>query len=134
DAVLEGQQMVTEGADELEGMTEAAGAAEGDGRQRRRSASGDKTSSVTTERDPGRAAEKAADTQAAAPSAETQTPVPGNQGFGKTGQQPDSVGDHEQAGTSAPVRGADGGGDEAEAAPASSAEQEKSAESVGIAS
>jgi hypothetical protein len=72
---------------------------------------------------------------AGAQTAETQVSVPGNQGFGTTGQQPDSVGDHEQAGTGAPVSGADGGAtNEAETRPSSSAEQEKSAESVGIAS
>jgi small subunit ribosomal protein S2 len=137
DAVLEGQQMVTEGADEAEGREAMAAEAEGDGargRRRDRSASGDNTSSVTTSRDPGREAEKVTDTQAAAPTAETQVSVPGNQGFGTTGQQPDSVGDHEQAGTGAPVRGADGGGEETDSRASSSAEQEKSAESVGIAS
>ncbi len=140
DAVLEGQQMVTEGSDEAEANAAAAeaGAAEGDGargRRRDRSASGDNTSSVTTSRDPGREAENAADMGAGTQMGETQVSVPGNQGFGKTGQQPDSVGDHAQAGTGAPVSGADGGAaDEAETRPSSSAEQEKSAESVGIAS
>jgi small subunit ribosomal protein S2 len=137
DAVLEGQQMVTEGADEMEGMAEESGAAaEGDGARARRraSSSGDRTSSVTTERDPGLAAENVTDMGAGAQTGETQVSVPGNIGFGKTGQQPDSVGDHEQAGTGAPVRGADGGGNEADAPHESSAEQEKGAESVGIAS
>jgi small subunit ribosomal protein S2 len=136
DAVMEGQQMVTEGAE-----AESAGAAEDeagtvdDGRQRRRrSASADNTSSVTTSVDPGREAENVTDPGASAPSTETQVSVPGNQGFGRTGQQPDSVGDHPQAGTGAPVRGADGAGDEAESRPQSSAEQEKGAESVGVAS
>jgi hypothetical protein len=73
--------------------------------------------------------------EASAPSTETQTSVPGNQGFGKTGQQPDSVGDHPQAGTGAPVRGASGGGDESgEMQPQSSPEQDKGAESVSVAS
>jgi Ribosomal protein S2 len=137
DAVLEGQQMVTEGAGEgTEGATgDEAAAGEGDGRPRRqRSASGDNTSSVTTSVDPGREAENATDMGASAPSTETQVSVPGNQGFGTTGQQPDSVGDRPQAGTGAPVRGADAGGDEAESRPQSSAEQDKSAESVGVAS
>jgi small subunit ribosomal protein S2 len=137
DAVLEGQQMVTEGSDEAESREAAAEAevegARGRGR-RDRSASGDGTSSVTTSRDPGREADQAADMGAGAQTGETQVSAPGNQGFGTTGQQPDSVGDHEQPGTGAPVRGADGGGDEAESRPSSSAEQEKSAESVGIAS
>ncbi len=138
DAVLEGQQMITEGGEaaEAEGTTGGEDVAEGDGRPRRRpaSASGDNTSSVTTSRDPGREAENVTDMGAAAPSTETQTSVPGNQGFGKTGQQPDSVGDHPQAGTGAPVRGADGGGsDEASLPRPDNAEQEKGAESVGAA-
>jgi small subunit ribosomal protein S2 len=136
DAVLEGQQMVTEGTTEAEGAgAEEETAAGEDGRpRRRRSASADNTSSVTTSIDPGREAENVTDMQASAPSAETQVSVPGNQGFGKTGQQPDSVGDHPQAGTGAPVRGADGAGNEAETQPQSSPEQEKGAESVGVAS
>jgi small subunit ribosomal protein S2 len=123
DAVLEGQQMVTEGATEAE-----------DAAEEETSASADNTSSVTTSLDPGREAENVTDMGASAPSTETQVSVPGNQGFGTTGQQPDSVGDHPQAGTGAPVRGADGAGDEAEERPSSSAEQEKGAESVGVAS
>ena len=72
--------------------------------------------------------------QAAAPSAETQVAVPGNKGFATTGQQPDSVGDHEQAGTHAPVRGAAGAEETAEGSePQSSPEQEKGAETVGAA-
>jgi small subunit ribosomal protein S2 len=138
DAVLEGQQMVTEGATEAEGAgAEEESATTGeDGRQRRRrSASADNTSSVTTSRDPGREAENVTDMGASAPSTKTQVSVPGNQGFGKTGQQPDSVGDHPQAGTGAPVRGADGGGEnESELPPQSSPEQDKGAESVGVAS
>jgi small subunit ribosomal protein S2 len=137
DAVLEGQQMITEGGEAAaEGMGgEEAAAAEGDGKPRRRtSASGDNTSSVTTSSDPGREAENVTDMGAAAPSTETQVSVPGNQGFGKTGQQPDSVGDHSQAGTGAPVRGADGGGDEEASLPRpDNAGQEKGAESVGAA-
>ena len=140
DAVLEGQQMVAEGAEAAEGDAQQqsdVAAGDGDaGRSRRRaSASADNTSSVTTSTDPGREAENAADMGAAAPSAEAQTSVPGNQGFGTTGQQPDSVGDHPQAGTGAPVAGASGGGgDEAKAKHESSAEQDKGAESVGVAS
>jgi small subunit ribosomal protein S2 len=142
DAVLEGQQMLTEGGEETEGAGTEETATEGDSSsssrpQRRRtqaSASGDNTSSVTTSRDPGREAENVTDMGAAAPSTETQTSVPGNQGFGKTGQQPESVGDHGQAGTGAPVRGADGGGSDEAALPRpDSAEQEKGAESVGAA-
>ena len=134
DAVLEGQQMVTEGAEEAAAGAEKEAAEEGDGRPRRR-AGADTTSTVTTRRDPGLEPENVTDMGAAAPSAETQTSVPGNRGFGTTGQQPDSVGDHPQAGTGAPVRGATGGGDEeSKTEPQSSPEQDKSAESVGVAS
>jgi small subunit ribosomal protein S2 len=142
DAVLEGQQMLTEGAEgSAEGGATAAETVATDAgttevKPSRPSASGDGTSSVTTAIDPGREAANFTDMGAAAPSAETQVSVPGNQGFGTTGQQPDSVGDHPQAGTGAPVRGASGGGggDEAESRPQSSAEQDKDAESVGVAS
>jgi small subunit ribosomal protein S2 len=138
DAVLEGQQMVAEGAEAAAeaDAQQAAGAGDSDdaGARRRASDSADNTSSVTTSVDPGREAENMADMGAAAPSAETQVSVPGNQGFGKTGQQPDSIGDHPEAGTGAPVRGASGGGDEAESPHDSSAEQDKGAESVGVAS
>ncbi|HUQ33706.1 MAG TPA: 30S ribosomal protein S2 [Pyrinomonadaceae bacterium] len=127
DAVMEGQQMVAEGAESADGT--AAPAAEAT-----TSGSADNTGSVTTSVDPGREAENAADMGAGAQTGETQTSVPGNQGFGKTGQQPDSIGDHPQAGTGAPVSGATGGGDEAESRHESSAEQDKGAESVGVAS
>jgi hypothetical protein len=60
--------------------------------------------------------------------------VPGNQGFGKTGQQPDSVGDHPQEGSGAPVRGASGGDEEGDLPGQSSPSQEKGAETVGVAS
>jgi small subunit ribosomal protein S2 len=149
DAVLEGQQMVTEGSDADAGQQQQPGAedsagtdaasagGDADRRGRRRAgASADNTSSVNTRTvDPGREAQNVTDMGASAPSTETQTSVPGNQGFGTTGQQPDSVGDHSQAGTHAPVSGADGGGaSDAESRPQSSAEQEKGAESVGVAS
>ena len=139
DAVLEGQQMVAEGASaEAEAAAAAAGAEEEttaeERPRRRRSASADNTSSVTTSVDPGREAENVTDLGQSAPSAETQVSVPGNQGFGKTGQQPDSTGDHPQAGTGAPVAGADGAGNAAESQPQSSAEEEKGAESVSVAS
>ena len=97
------------------------------------SASGDGTSSVTPARDPGRESQNFTDMQNAAPSTETQVSVPGNQGFAKTGQQPAAVGDAEQVGTHAPVRGAFGAGDEAAERPPRDAEQEKGAESVGAA-
>jgi small subunit ribosomal protein S2 len=148
DAVIEGQQMkkdesaeggeggATEGQSAGAQATPAAAtstAPEATGTRQTASASGDGTSSVTTARDPGRESQNFTDMRNAAPSTETQVSSPGNQGFGKTGQQPDSVGDHEQIGTHAPVRGATGGGAEADARPESSAEQEKGAESVGAA-
>ncbi|OLE54982.1 MAG: 30S ribosomal protein S2 [Acidobacteria bacterium 13_1_20CM_3_53_8] len=137
DAIIEGQQVIAEGAEgEGAAAAETEGAAEGEGRARRKpaSASADNTSTVTTEREPGAEAENVTDMGAAAPSAETQVSVPGLQGFGTTGQQPDSVGDHAQAGTGAPVAGASGAGeDSSEAQPETSAEQEKGAESVGVA-
>ena len=89
------------------------------------------TSSVTPEIEPGKQSENFTDMQAAAPSAETQVSVPGNIGFGKTGQQPDSIGDHEQIGTGAPVRGATGSNEAAGTEPQTSPEQEKGAETVG---
>jgi small subunit ribosomal protein S2 len=134
DAVMEGQQMVAEGAESAEGGAEAAAGGGDDAAKAPRSASADNTSSVTTSVDPRREAENATDMGAGAQTGETQTSVPGNQGFGKTGQQPDSIGDHPQAGTGAPVSGATGGGDEAESRHESSAEQDKGAESVGVAS
>jgi len=142
DAVIEGQEMSKKGSDDAEGDAEgqpaeaatASSAPEVTGTRQTPSASGDGTSSVTTARDPGRESRNFTDMQNAAPSTETQVSSPGNQGFGKTGQQPDSVGDHEQIGTHAPVRGATGGGaDESDVRPARDAEQEKGAESVGAA-
>jgi len=92
------------------------------------------TSSITAQRDPGAQSQNFTDMTDAAPSTETQVSVPGNIGFGKTGQQPDSVGDHEQAGTGAPVGGAEGAPEAEGTQPQSSPEQEKGAESVGVAS
>jgi small subunit ribosomal protein S2 len=143
DAVVEGQEMRAKGADEdgaevdagaaTAGATSSGGATD-TGTRNSLSASGDGTSSVTTARDPGREAQNFTDMGASAPSVETQVSVPGNIGFGRTGQQPDSVGDHPVEGTGAPVRGATGGGtDESEVRGQSSAEQEKGAESVGVA-
>ena len=131
DAIVEGQQLSTKGSEEEEAEAPAAPTpspattATGTGGRQT-------TSSVTTERDPGAQSQNFTDMENAAPSTETQVSVPGNIGFGRTGQQPDSVGDHEQVGTGAPVRGADGG-DEAGTTPPSSPEQEKGAESVGAA-
>ena len=132
DAIIEGQQLSTKGADEDEAEA-AAPAAPSPAVAATGTGGAPTTSSVTTQPEPGAQAQNAADMGDAAPSTETQTSVAGNQGFGKTGQQPDSVGDHEQAGTGAPVRGAAGGGDEEGTRPPSSPEQEKGAESVGAA-
>ncbi|MDQ3133240.1 MAG: 30S ribosomal protein S2 [Acidobacteriota bacterium] len=119
DAVIEGQQLQTKGDEEgLEAAAAAPAISTG---------APEATTATTTEADSGSA------TPAAAP--ELQMSVPGNQGFGKTGQQPDSVGDHTQAGFGAPVAGATGGGDNpAQVLPQSSPEQEKGAETVGVAS
>jgi small subunit ribosomal protein S2 len=133
DAVIEGTQVNTkgEGEDAEQPTTESAAAAiatTADAPTARVV-----TSSVTTEREPGRQSENFTDMQNAAPSAETQVLVPGNVGFGKTGQQPDSIGDHEQVGTGAPVRGATGNADAEGTEPPRSPEQEKGAETVGAA-
>ncbi len=129
DAIIEGQQLSTKGSDEEETAAEAAPspvvAATGTGAR-------PTTSSVTTQRDPGAQSQNFTDMGNAIPSTEASSSVAGNIGFGRTGQQPDSVGDHEQTGTGAPVRGATGGGEEG-TRPSSSAEQEKGAESVGAA-
>jgi small subunit ribosomal protein S2 len=130
DAVIEGQQLSSKGGaeeDEQQAATVPTTPTEAAPTARV------VTSSVTTEREPGAQSENFTDMQAAAPSAETKVAVPGNQGFGKTGQQPDSVGDHEQVGTHAPVRGATGGADTEGTEPQSSPEQEKGAETVGAA-
>jgi small subunit ribosomal protein S2 len=130
DAVIEGQQLSTKGAEEEEAEQAAAEQAATAAAQ---TTARVVTSSVTTERDPGRQSENFTDMQAAAPSAETQVAVPGNRGFAKTGQQPDSVGDHEQAGTHAPVRGATGKPEAEGTEPQSSPDEEKGAETVGAA-
>jgi small subunit ribosomal protein S2 len=108
DAVLEGQQMVTEG-----GAEEAAAA-----------------TSPTQQ-----GTEATADAEAATQSGEVQESIAGRQGFGITGQQPGSIGDSDQSGTGAPVEGASGAGENsAETTPTSSPESDKGAESVGVAS
>jgi len=103
DAVLEGQQMLTEGAAE-----------EG-------------TVSESEETDAADAAAGAPETAEAV----AQTSVPGNIGFGTTGQQPDSIGDHAQVG--APVNGATGTAPETLSTEAAQ-EEDKSAETVVAAS
>jgi small subunit ribosomal protein S2 len=121
DAVLEGQQMITEGAQEVAEASAAAAAGEESRQRAARNAAAPVAGS--------------AETETAVPSANTQVSSPGNQGFGTTGQQPDSVGDHAQVGTNAPVAGASGGGENAaELQPASSPETDKGAETVGVAS
>jgi hypothetical protein len=124
-----------DGAEVDAGAMSGGGATTADtGTRNSLSASGDGTSSVTTARDPGREAQNFTDMGASAPATETQVSVPGNIGFGKTGQQPDSVGDHPAEGTGAPVRGASGGGeDESELPRPDDAHQTKGAESVGVA-
>ncbi len=122
DAVVEGQQMRSKGAEEEE---EAAAAAPAQAAPTEAGApSPADTSSVTPAGDPGAQSRNSTDMEAAAPTADTQVSVSGNVGSGKTGQQPDSVGDHEQSGTGAPVRGA---AEEPQSAPA----QDKGVETVG---
>jgi small subunit ribosomal protein S2 len=116
DAVLEGQQMITEGAQEQAESAATAAAGE-EGRQR-------------AARTAAAPVSGSAESGTAEPSAETQVSNPGT-----TGQQPDSVGDNVQTGTNAPVAGASGGGENtAELQPASSPETNKGAETVGVAS
>lgn len=120
DAVVEGQQMIRETGEEAGG--ERAGDNGSDSQDRRSSSRRDETAGVSGAEEP-------------AASTEGQSSVPGNQGFGTTGQQPDSVGDHPQMGTGAPVPGASGGGEfSGSLQPPSSPEQDKGAEPVGVAS
>jgi small subunit ribosomal protein S2 len=138
DAVVEGQEMRSKAADEdgteVDAGAMTSGGTADTGTRNSLSASGDGTSSVTTARDPGREAQNYTDMGASAPAMETQVSVPGNIGFGKTGQQPDSIGDHPADGTGAPVRGASGGGEDESSLPRpDDAHQTKGAESVGVA-
>jgi small subunit ribosomal protein S2 len=129
DAVIEGQQVGVKSEEdgaETTGATETETIAE--------PAALTMTETAPAPRRRRRSADTVADMQASAPSAETQASVPGNQGFGATGQQPDSIGDHPQVGTGAPVAGADGRADSSEEQPPTSPEQEKGAEHVGAAS
>jgi small subunit ribosomal protein S2 len=133
DACIEGAQVHSKGdEDEAAAQAQQQGEAGADTavRPERRVT----TSSITTQRDPGAQSQNFTDMTDAAASTETQVSVPGNIGFGKTGQQPDSVGDHEQVGAGAPVRGASGAPEGEGKQPQSSPEQEKGAESVGVAS
>jgi small subunit ribosomal protein S2 len=125
DAVVEGQQLSGKSAEDDE--QEAAGAAAPTSRV--------VTSTVdsTREIEPGAQSAQVAGGDVSNVSAEVQTSVPGNQGFGRQGQQPDSVGDHAQVGTHAPVRGATGEPVAEGTQPPRSPEAEKGAETVGAA-
>ncbi len=127
DAVIEGQQLRGEGA--------GGDAAEAqDAANMQPPATTTTTAAATTNNTAAPEGTGAPASQnAAPPAADMQVSAPGNEGFGKTGQQPAAAGDAAQAGTHAPVAGASGAGDEAGARPEASAEQEKSAESVGAA-
>ncbi len=128
DAVIEGAQMRSKGEEDGEGAEGALPAPEAGAPTSRVV-----TSSVTTERDPGAQSAQVAGGDVSNVSTQVGVSVPGNIGFARTGQQPDSVGDHEQVGTHAPVRGATGGAGTEGKEPQSSPEQEKGAESVGAA-
>jgi small subunit ribosomal protein S2 len=129
DAVIEGQQVNVKDSDEEES-----------GRQAEAAAATAPTSRVTTstvsstrETEPGAQSAQVAGGDVSNVSTDVQTSVPGNIGFGRTGQQPDSVGDHEQVGTHAPERGASGSSDAEGTQAPQSAEAEKGAETVGAA-
>ena len=124
DAVIEGQQVNVKGSDEDEGGAQAEAAAP---------TSRATTSSVTRETEPGAQSTQVAGEDVSNVSAEGQSSAPGNVGFARTGQQPDSVGDHEQVGSHAPERGATGGADTEGTQAPQSPEAEKGAETVGAA-
>ncbi|MFL6258034.1 MAG: hypothetical protein ACJ74T_23740, partial [Pyrinomonadaceae bacterium] len=129
DAVVEGQQLSSKSGeeDEQQAATETAATAAPTSRT--------VTSAVdsTREIEPGAQSTQVAGVDVSTVSADVQTSVPGNQGFGRTGQQPDSVGDHAQVGTHALVRGATGSPDSEGTQPPQSPEAEKGAETVGAA-
>src|SRR4051812_10959453 len=128
DAVVEGQQLSGKSAeDDEQAAAEAAGAAAPTSRV--------VTSTVdsTREIEPGAQSAQVAGQDVSNVSADVQTSVPGNQGFARQGQQPDSVGDHAQVGTGAPVRGATGSTDAEGTQAPQSPEAEKGAETVGAA-
>jgi small subunit ribosomal protein S2 len=128
DAVVEGQQMSGKSAeDDEQAAAAAAGAAAPTSRV--------VTSAVdsTREIEPGAQSAQVAGGDVSGVSADVQTSVPGNQGFARQGQQPDSVGDHAQVGTGAPVRGATGSPEAEGTQPPQSPEAEKGAETVGAA-
>jgi small subunit ribosomal protein S2 len=128
DAVIEGQQVNTKDSDEDEAarQTEAAATAP-------TSRVVTSTVSSTREVEPGAQSAQVAGGDVREVSADVQTSVPGNIGFARQGQQPDSVGDHGQVGTGAPVRGAPGAAEAEGTQPPQSPEAEKGAETVGAA-
>lgn len=135
DAIIEGQEMRAKDTDEDAAATSAV-AGEQDSQ-----ATGATDATPTTPQIEGSTNSRAdqaaqvADAAQGATAQISQQSVAGNQGFGKTGQQPDSVGDHRQVGTGAPEQGASGGMENApREAPTGAPEQEKGAESVGTAS
>jgi small subunit ribosomal protein S2 len=129
DAVVEGQQMSGKSAEDDEQAEAAAAGAAPAPTSRAVTSAVDSTREI----EPGAQSTQVAGTDVSNVSADVQVSVPGNQGFGRTGQQPDSVGDHEQVGTGAPVRGATGSPDAEGTQPPQSPEAEKGAETVGAA-
>jgi small subunit ribosomal protein S2 len=130
DAVVEGQQLSGKAEDEDEGgQTPAEPAATPAPTARVVTSAVDSTREI----EPGAQSAQVAGGDLREVSAEVRTSVPGNQGFARTGQQPDSVGDHAQAGTHAPVRGATGSSEAEGTQPPQSPEAEKGAETVGAA-
>jgi small subunit ribosomal protein S2 len=133
DAVIEGQQLSGKSGDEDEGgqaPAEAAATAAGSAPTSRVTTS---TVDSTREIEPGAQSAQVAGGDVSEVSAEVRASVPGNIGFARTGQQPDSVGDHEQVGTGARVRGATGSPDAEGTQAPQSPEAEKGAETVGAA-
>jgi small subunit ribosomal protein S2 len=129
DAVVEGQQLSGKSAEDDE-QAEAAAAGAAPAPTSRAVTS---TVDSTREIEPGAQSTQVAGVDVSTVSADVQVSVPGNQGFGRQGQQPDSVGDHGQVGTGAPVRGATGSPDAEGTQPPQSPEAEKGAETVGAA-
>jgi small subunit ribosomal protein S2 len=129
DAVVEGQQLSGKASDEEEGGQAPAEAAASAPTSRVTTSSVDSTREI----EPGAQSAQVAGEDVSKVSTEVRTSVPGNVGFARTGQQPDSVGDHEQAGTGAPVRGATGSPEAEGTQPPQSPEAEKGAETVGAA-
>ena len=129
DAVVEGQQMSGKSAEDDEQAEAAAAGAAPAPTSRAVTSSVDSTREI----EPGAQSTQVAGTDVSQVSADVQVSAPGNQGFGRQGQQPDSVGDHAQVGTGAPVRGATGSPDAEGTQPPQSPEAEKGDETVGAA-